>query len=331
MHRGFTKAYRREIDEPSQVWLMPPIYHRIFYYLRQRAAWETRLIPNKGALGTWLAPGSIITSVDKIVEAVSYYDKGDLRTPAKRTILDVLIWLEDQAMITRLSNTRGTLIYINNWHIYQSDYRTDYRGEHHSQHHSEHRSDYLYKEVIEVKELLRSLNILPGGGNTGDIKPGKNGDGPPGIDHAAEFKSIWALYPLKDGSAKAKRIFTATVKTLGDLQDINKALDNYLAHLKRHPRKKIKNGSTWFEGWGDWINWIEPETPEQRKKKTDILNKKRSNLIKANEDIKCFKDRIEWKSPGHEQATRLLPKAEAAKARLEVEIEDLEALTQGTA
>ena len=345
MERGWTKSYRRETDEPSQIWLMPPMYHRIFYFLRQAATWEPRLIPNKGTLGTWLAPGSIITSVDKIVEGVSYYDKGDLRTPAKRTILDVLLWLEAQDMITRLSNNRGTLIYINNWDTYQadyhtdyhgdyhSDYRTDYRTDYHTQHHGEHhgdyRGDYLYKEVIELKELIRSLNIHPGGGDPGDIKPGNNGDGPPGINQAAEFKSLWARYPLKDGSAKAKRIFNDTVKNLGDLKDINQALNNYLAHLKRHPRKKIKNGSTWFEGWQDWIEWKDPETLES-KERAERIKKLKAQLKGADKDIHDAAKVPPTHRDYHvyEQRARY---AKEWRPTILAEIKELEALTQGAA
>lgn len=351
MKRGWTRSYRREVEEPSQVWLMPPIYHRVFFYLRQKAAWEARLIPNKAALGTWLAPGSIVTSIEKIASGVSYYDKGDLRTPAKKTILDVLNWLKDHAMITRKSNNKGTLIYINNWHTYQSenrsehrsehrsgnrsdyhtDYHTEHRSEHHGEHHGEHRTgnstEHLLKEVKDVKELLRSLNIHQGGVISSDQKPGDNGDGPKPDQMDIAFKSIWARYPVKDGRAAAMCSFEGSVKTLGDVLDINHALDNYKLHLKKHPRKKIKNGSTWFENWRDWTDWQEPETPEDREKKVDALKAKRKKLIEVEADITLYKERIEWKSPGHEAAVVSLPKAEACKVRLERNIAKLEALT----
>jgi len=66
------------------------------------------------------------------------------------------------------------------------------------------------------------------------------------------FDAIWSKYPLKDGRKAAERHFKASVKTEQDWQDINKALANYLAS-ERVKKGFIKNGSTWFNNWRDWI------------------------------------------------------------------------------
>lgn len=73
-----------------------------------------------------------------------------------------------------------------------------------------------------------------------------------------DFETIWNKYPNKDGRKQAERSFKATVKTEQDWSDINQALDNY---MKSEKVKKgfIKNGSTWFNNWRDWINYVEPE------------------------------------------------------------------------
>lgn len=86
------------------------------------------------------------------------------------------------------------------------------------------------------------------------------------------FETIWKKYPSKDGRKEAERHFNVSVLTLDDFSNIKKALTNYINHLKNNSWKKPKNGSTWFNNWQDWINWIEP-VPE-----TDELDDARKKL-----------------------------------------------------
>lgn len=68
------------------------------------------------------------------------------------------------------------------------------------------------------------------------------------------FLTIWGKYPNKDGKKQAEAHFKASVKTDQDWSDINRALTNYLGSpsvLKGF----IKNGSTWFNNWRDWIDY----------------------------------------------------------------------------
>ncbi|MCK5608558.1 replication protein [Candidatus Pacearchaeota archaeon] len=72
------------------------------------------------------------------------------------------------------------------------------------------------------------------------------------------FERIWKLYPNKDGKKAASKHFNNSVKTERDWQGIQKALSNYL--LSENVKKGyIKNGSTWFNNWQDWIDWQEPK------------------------------------------------------------------------
>ena len=72
------------------------------------------------------------------------------------------------------------------------------------------------------------------------------------------FEKIWAKYPVKDGKNSAIKHFKRTVKTKEDWENINKALNNYL-NSKRVLDGFIKNGSTWFNNWRDFINWEEKD------------------------------------------------------------------------
>lgn len=71
------------------------------------------------------------------------------------------------------------------------------------------------------------------------------------------FEDIWEKYPNKDGKKQAIKSFSASVKTDQDWRDINIALNNYLGS-KNVLKGFIKNGSTWFNNWRDWVDWSEP-------------------------------------------------------------------------
>jgi hypothetical protein len=74
------------------------------------------------------------------------------------------------------------------------------------------------------------------------------------------FEERWLKYPVKDGKKEAKKYFLATVKTNEAMEEFDKALENYLYHLKVQNWKRPKNGCTFFNNWADWVNWKESDT-----------------------------------------------------------------------
>jgi hypothetical protein len=75
------------------------------------------------------------------------------------------------------------------------------------------------------------------------------------------FEAIWEQYPSKDGKKAAERHFRSSVKTLEDFEAIKRALKNYLGS-ERVRKGFVKNGSTWFNNWRDWVNYVEsPKEP----------------------------------------------------------------------
>lgn len=72
-------------------------------------------------------------------------------------------------------------------------------------------------------------------------------------DKNAHFDSLWERYPSKDGRKMALKHYLSSVITEQDRSDISTALDNYLAS-DRVNKGFIKNGSTWFNNWKDWVN-----------------------------------------------------------------------------
>jgi hypothetical protein len=67
------------------------------------------------------------------------------------------------------------------------------------------------------------------------------------------FEEMWTLYPNSQGKKNARRHFDSTVKTKQDALDIRVALGNYL-NSANYQKGFIKNGSTWFNEWRDWVN-----------------------------------------------------------------------------
>lgn len=75
------------------------------------------------------------------------------------------------------------------------------------------------------------------------------------------FEDIWSRYPNRVDKKAAFRHFKASVKNEKDLDDINMALNNYL-QTKSVLSGYIKNGSTWFNNWRDYIDYKDPVSPQ---------------------------------------------------------------------
>ena len=153
MNRGFTKAYRKELN--GDIWKMPPIYHRVFYYLRQKAEYESSVFPTRKGFGIHVNPGQLITSYQIIADGVSWYEYGVKRTPNKKTIKDVLRWLEGNSTVTVFSNGTGTLVLINNWDTYNPPKEKKVTQNKRGLVTQEKRQLDTPKEVKEVKELKK--------------------------------------------------------------------------------------------------------------------------------------------------------------------------------
>lgn len=130
---------------------------------------------------------------------------------------------------------------------------------------------YLKTEVIQGKDkrflryiyLAVSLKGITGNpptpprGNPQESKIKKSKIKEVGIySDNGYFQQLWDKYPSKDGRKNALKNFQRTVKTKEDWDNINKALNNYLSS-KRVAEGYVKNGSTWFNQWEDFVNWKE--------------------------------------------------------------------------
>lgn len=78
-------------------------------------------------------------------------------------------------------------------------------------------------------------------------------------DYKGDFENVWKEYPNRVGKKEALRHYKSTVKDADDAQDVLIALANYKEHLSVNDWKKPQNGSTWFNNWQDWLDWVEPQ------------------------------------------------------------------------
>lgn len=120
--QGYIKDYRKELD--SDIWMMSPLYHRVWTYLKYKANYKEGKIPLKDGTFITILPGQHLTSTRKIASGVAYYEKKQLIVPTAKTIRDILKWMVKRQMITTEHGRKGneyTLITILNWSNYQSE------------------------------------------------------------------------------------------------------------------------------------------------------------------------------------------------------------------
>lgn len=70
------------------------------------------------------------------------------------------------------------------------------------------------------------------------------------------FEIFWKRYPEKDGKKAAQKHFNSSVNSVEDVYNLDKAITNYLRSGKVN-NGFIKNGSTFFNNWKDFIDYSE--------------------------------------------------------------------------
>lgn len=134
------------------------------------------------------------------------------------------------------------------------------------------------------------------------------------------FEEVWKKYPNKDGRKIALRHFKASIKTDADLKNFDIALKNYLASEKVK-KGFIKNGSTFFNNWQDWIRVSAPMLNEaERENLTRQVRIAHEGIEKARKDLPFHQEQ------GNEKEIKRLTGNIKA---YEHEIEQIEARLQG--
>ena len=131
------------------------------------------------------------------------------------------------------------------------------------------RKRYQKKKVISVSET--ASETIPETPSESTSKRGESKVKQIKLKHiytsAFNIEPLLERYPNKDGMIKARVYFNRDVKTQDDYDEIQIALENYL-NSRRVKDGYVKNCSTWFNNWRDWINYTETkESDEEFKKK----------------------------------------------------------------
>ena len=119
-NQGWIKDYRKEID--SDIWVMPPLYLKVWQYLKYMANHQTSTIPMTDASKETIERGQHLTSYRTIARKVAYYENRVYKEPNAKTIKKILEWLEKNNMIKLehgSGNRQYTKITIVNYELYQ--------------------------------------------------------------------------------------------------------------------------------------------------------------------------------------------------------------------
>nr|WP_302104912.1 hypothetical protein [Polycladomyces sp. WAk] len=102
---------------------MPPLYHRVWQWLKYKANHQDKSIPMKDGSKITIRRGQHMTSIRQIAQGVGWYENGKWKEPNPKTIKSILDWMKQQGMINitgRKGNNGYTLITLINWEVYQS-------------------------------------------------------------------------------------------------------------------------------------------------------------------------------------------------------------------
>lgn len=137
-----------------------------------------------------------------------------------------------------------------------------------------------------VRRHRRRKSVTP-------VKRNSNGDVTPIEDDMklkmTWFEDVWSKYPNKDGRKEALKAFLKSVQTERGLDRIQAALTNYLGS-DRVQKGYIKNGSTWFNNWTDWVDFKRTETVDITRDRQAEIKAERRAAGRCENDNGIFED-----------------------------------------
>ncbi|WP_256846872.1 conserved phage C-terminal domain-containing protein [Paenibacillus sp. Pae108] len=117
--QGYIKDHRKELV--SDIWQMPPLYHRVWQWLKYQVNHEGREIPQPDGTRFLINRGQHLTSIRNIAQGVGWYEGALWKQPNPKTIDTILKWMVKNDMISvdrGRGNRQYTLITLLNWDIY---------------------------------------------------------------------------------------------------------------------------------------------------------------------------------------------------------------------
>ena len=220
-------------EQNSEISHAPPQVRELWNWL----ILEANHTPGKSS-GRMIERGQCVRSYKDIQEGLCWYKGFHKQMYSTSAIENALKWLKKRKMIYKQSTTRGLIITICNYDLYQNP-----------KHYENHTESYF--------ESHSGATMMPN--HKQELKKNKKKE----LIYSSFFDDFWLSGNwVKSGKKDALKSFNKSVKDENDWLNIQKARDNYANHLKLNPWKKAQNGRTWFNNWNDWINWEEENNQE---------------------------------------------------------------------
>jgi len=116
---GYIKDHRKELE--SDIWLMPPLYHRTWQWLKYNVNHEDNEIPMRDGARMLIKRGQRLTSIRDIAKGISWYEGKKYKEPNPKTIDAILNFMVKANMILinrGKGNREYTLVTLINYEIY---------------------------------------------------------------------------------------------------------------------------------------------------------------------------------------------------------------------
>jgi hypothetical protein len=299
---GYIKDYRQELG--SDVWSMPPLYHRIWQYIKYTVNHHIGRIPQRDGSFIELQPGQTLTSYRSIAQGVGWYERGLFKVPNVKTVQEICEWLSLNNMITinhGESNRQYTLITLVNWGFYQcndmmkvtedkqkinSKETEDKQSADINKKDNNINNNYIYTPIAPAENLEGGAQHMTGKGDSitpaekpesgAQIKSGKGKKKGDSFEYSEEFERFWVAYPRRIGKRKAYANWTALLKEKVSPDEMINACINYAKYCEyndlsevhvKHPEGFLSFKYRYYESY---INY-KPLLP---KEKAVIVNPK---------------------------------------------------------
>lgn len=246
--QGYIKDYRKEVE--SDIWMMPPLYHRVWQYLKYIVNHDDAEIPMRDGTFFKIKKGQKLTSVRQIAQGVGYYEGLKWKEPNPKTISKILEWLEKQEMIKverGKGNRQYTLITLLNWETYQSKNDKGNR-----------------KETVDGEGRKQSVDI-----NNNDKERIKNEEEKIPYSEIVSYLNQRAGKKYKSSTNKTKKVIQARWNEGHRLEDFKQVIDVCVEKWSGQTFSNGKMGddylqpSTLFnEKFDERLNWTLKQKPK---------------------------------------------------------------------
>jgi hypothetical protein len=250
---GYVILARKTFD--SDIMNQPPLYFKLWAWMLDRANWKDR---------EKLKRGQFVATGPEMQEAMSWMKGCCKKKPSKDEIRSAYEAFTKAAMITTAKTTRGMIVTICNYDLYQNPANYEARSEAHGE--TSMKPTGTPQDTEEGKEEKKEKKPL--------------------ADYSAEFESFWSMYPKKVGKDAAYKSWKKTKPSSDTVSSILSAISWQIqsADWTKESGQFIPHPSTYLNGG----RWKDDPTPPPPPAQTDttyyVSDKVRATYLKMVED-----------------------------------------------